>query len=195
MESILLPLEELCGPAWPLVWASIKIVLILIPLFLGVAYMTYAERKIIGAMQVRIGPNRVGPFGLLQPIADSLKLVFKEVILPTRANKVLYILGPVLALGPALIAWAVVPFADGWVYADINAGLLFLLAVTSLEVYGIIISGWASNSKYAMLGAMRAAAQMISYEVALSFALLAVLMISSSLNLNDRRAAWGTTWG
>ena len=191
MENILLPLENFFGQLWPLVWSIVKIVLILIPLFLGVAYMTYAERKIIGAMQVRIGPNRVGPFGLLQPIADTVKLLFKEVILPLRANKLLYILGPVLALGPALVAWAVVPFADGWVYADINAGLLFLLAVTSVEVYGIIISGWASNSKYAMLGAMRATAQMISYEVALSFALLAVLMTSSSLNLGDIVASQG----
>lgn len=185
MESILQTLEGFFGPVWPVVWSIAKIVVILLPLFLCVAYMTYAERKIIGFMQIRIGPNRVGPAGLLQPIADALKLVFKEIILPTRANKVLYVLGPVFALGPALIAWAVVPFADGWVFADVNAGLLFLLAVTSIEVYGIIISGWASNSKYAMLGAMRAASQMISYEVALGFALIAVLMISSSLNLGD----------
>jgi NADH-quinone oxidoreductase subunit H len=136
-------------------------------------------------MQVRIGPNRVGPYGLLQPIADGVKLLLKEIIIPSGANKSLFIIGPVLALGPALAAWAVVPFSEGWVIGNVDAGLLFLLAITSIEVYGVIIAAWASNSKYAFLGGMRAAAQMVSYEIAMGFALVCVLMISSSLNLTD----------
>lgn len=163
----------------------LKSLLILIPLILSVAYATYAERKVIGYIQVRIGPNRVGPLGLLQPIADVFKLLFKEIIFPQQSNKFLYIIAPVLAIAPAFVAWAVIPFADGWVLADLNAGLLFLLAMTSLGVYGIIIAGWASNSKYALLGALRSAAQVVSYEIAMGFALVGVLMAAGSMNLND----------
>ncbi|THF62565.1 NADH-quinone oxidoreductase subunit NuoH [Pseudothauera rhizosphaerae] len=185
MEAMLEPVAQFFGPTWPLVWTLVKIVAILIPLMTCVAYMTYAERKVIGAMQVRKGPNVVGPLGLLQPIADALKLLFKEVIVPSGANKGLYIIGPILALAPSLAAWSVVPFGDGLVLADVNAGLLFLLAIISLEIYGVIIAGWASNSKYAFIGAMRASAQMVSYEVSMGFALICVLMISASLNLTD----------
>jgi NADH-quinone oxidoreductase subunit H len=170
---------------WPLVWSIMRIVAILVPLILGVAYLPYFERKVIAFMHVRIGPNRVGPLGLLQPIADGLKLFFKEVLVPSKASKVLFIVGPIIALAPALIAWAVVPFADGWVLADIDAGILFILGITSIGVYGTIISGWASNSKYPFLGAMRATAQMISYEIAMGMALICVLMVSNSLNLSD----------
>jgi NADH-quinone oxidoreductase subunit H len=173
------------APAWPAVWALLKIVSVLVPVVAAVAYLPYFERKVIAYMHVRIGPNRVGPFGLLQPIADALKLVFKEVITPTKASKALYFTGPIIALAPALVAWAVVPFDDGMVIANIDAGVLFLLAVSSLGIYGVIISGWASNSKYAFLGAMRAGAQMISYEIAMGMALIAVLMVSNSLNLGD----------
>jgi NADH-quinone oxidoreductase subunit H len=173
------------APAWPAVWSLLKIVAVLLPVVAAVAYLPYFERKVIAYMHVRIGPNRVGPAGLLQPIADALKLVFKEVVTPSKANKVLYFTGPIMALAPALVAWAVVPFDDGMVIANIDAGVLFLLAVSSLGIYGIIISGWASNSKYAFLGAMRAGAQMISYEIAMGMALIAVLMISNSLNLGD----------
>jgi len=150
-----------------------------------VAYLTYAERKIIGYMQIRIGPNRVGPRGWLQPIADAVKLMFKEIILPSKANHFLFITAPALAMAPALAAWAVVPFDDGWVFADINAGLLYLLAMTSLGVYGVIIAGWASNSKYAFLGSIRSAAQIVAYEIAMGFALVGVLMAAGSLNLSD----------
>jgi len=162
-----------------------KIVLILIPLMLSVAYLTFAERKIIGYMQIRIGPNRVGPRGWLQPIADAVKLLFKEIIVPTNANRALFFTAPLLALGPALAAWAVIPFNDGWVLADINAGLLYVLALTSIGVYGVIIAGWASNSKYALLGAMRSAAQIVAYEIAMGFALVAVLMPAGSLNFGE----------
>ncbi|MCL4759396.1 MAG: NADH-quinone oxidoreductase subunit NuoH [Rhodocyclaceae bacterium] len=185
MEQLLQPVAQLFGPLWPLVWTLVKIVAIIAPLMICVAYLTYAERKVIGYMQVRIGPNRVGPIGLLQPMADGMKLLFKEIIVPSGANKGLFILGPIFALAPALVAWAVIPFGEGMVVADLNAGLLFLLAVASLEVYGVIIAGWASNSKYPFLGAMRASAQMISYEVAMGFALICVLLISASLNLTD----------
>ncbi len=169
----------------PLIWIVFKIILIVLPLLLGVAYLTFAERKVIGYMQVRIGPNRVGPRGWLQPIADVLKLVFKEVIIPSGANRVLYLAAPILTLAPALAAWAVVPFDNLKVLADINAGLLYILAMTSTGVYGIIIAGWASNSKYAFLGAMRSAAQMVSYEIAMGFALVGVLIAAGSLNLHD----------
>jgi len=171
------------GPVWPAAWGLVKIVCILAPVVAAVAYLPYFERKVIAYMHVRIGPNRVGPAGLLQPIADALKLVFKEVIIPTQASKVLYIVGPILALAPALVAWAVIPFSEGLVLANIDAGVLFLLAVSSIGIYGVIVSGWASNSKYAFLGAMRAAAQMISYEIAMGMALITVLMVSNSLNL------------
>jgi len=180
---------EMVAPAWPAVWALLKVVSVLLPVVAAVAYLPYFERKVIAYMHVRIGPNRVGPFGLLQPIADALKLVFKEVITPTKASKVLYFTGPILALAPALVAWAVIPFGDTLVIANIDAAVLFLLAVSSLGIYGIIVSGWASNSKYAFLGAMRAGAQMISYEIAMGMALITVLMVSNSLNLGDIVAA------
>jgi NADH-quinone oxidoreductase subunit H len=167
------------------VWTLIKIMALVVPLMLGVAYLTYAERKIIGWMQVRIGPNRVGYLGLLQPIADGLKLMMKEIIIPSGANKSLFILGPILAIAPALAAWAVIPFTDTLVLANINAGLLYVMAITSMGVYGVIIAGWASNSKYAFLGAMRSAAQIVSYEIAMGFALVGVLMAAQSLNLID----------
>jgi len=163
----------------------LKIIVILLPLIITVAYTTYAERKVIGFMQVRIGPNRVGPLGLFQPFADLFKLIFKEVVRPAKSNYYLFIIAPMLALVPAFAAWSVIPFGDGMVLANINAGLLFLLALTSLGVYGIIIAGWASNSKYAQLSAMRVGAQMVSYEIAMGFALVGVLMAAGSLNLND----------
>ncbi|OYW36964.1 MAG: NADH-quinone oxidoreductase subunit H [Hydrogenophilales bacterium 12-61-10] len=168
-----------------LAWTLFKIMALVVPLMLGVAYLTYAERKIIGWMQVRIGPNRVGFQGLLQPIADAVKLLMKEIIIPSGANKGLFILGPILVIAPALAAWAVIPFTDTLVLADINAGLLYVMAITSMGVYGVIVAGWASNSKYAFLGAMRSAAQIVSYEIAMGFALVGVLMAAQSLNLTD----------
>ena len=168
-----------------LIWTVIKIVVIIAPMMLAVAYFTYAERKVIGFMQIRIGPNRVGWQGLGQPIADALKLMFKEIVIPTGANKFLFILAPMLSLAPALAAWAVFPFSEELVLADINAGLLYILALTSVAVYGVILAGWASNSKYALLGAMRSAAQIISYEIAMGFALVGVLVAAGSLNLGD----------
>ena len=178
-------LQNLLGPVWTPIWTLVKIMIIVIPLMLSVAYLTYAERKIIGWMQVRIGPNRVGYQGLLQPIADAVKLLMKEIIIPSGANKGLFILGPILAIAPALAAWAVIPFTENWVLANINAGLLYVMAITSMGVYGVIVAGWASNSKYAFLGAMRSAAQIVSYEIAMGFALVGVLMASQSLNLID----------
>ncbi len=166
-------------------WTLIKIMALVIPLMLSVAYLTYAERKIIGWMQVRIGPNRVGYFGLLQPIADAVKLLMKEIIIPSGASRGLFILGPILAIAPALAAWAVIPFTDSLVLANVDAGLLYVMAITSMGVYGVIIAGWASNSKYAFLGAMRSAAQIVSYEIAMGFALVGVLMAAQSLNLVD----------
>ncbi len=168
-----------------LFWILLKIVAILLPLVLAVAYTTYAERKIIGYMQLRLGPNRVGPKGWLQPIADSLKLIMKEIIVPRGASKSLFVVAPVLFIGPAFAAWAVVPFDAGIVLADVDAGLLYILAMTSIAVYGVIIAGWASNSKYAFLGAMRSAAQIVSYELAMGFALVGVLMCSQSMNLGE----------
>lgn len=166
-----------------LVWTLIKILAISVPIIIAVAFYTYFERKVIGAMQVRIGPNRVGPFGLIQPFADVFKLLLKEIILPANANRFLFVLAPVIALAPALAAWAVIPFNDFLVLADVDAGLLYILALTSLSVYGVIIAGWASNSKYAFLGAMRSAAQSISYEIAMGFSLVGVLILAGSINL------------
>ena len=177
--------QQLLGPAWLPVWTLVKIMLIIAPVMGGVAYLTLAERKVIGFMQIRIGPNRVGYFGLLQPIADGVKLLFKEIIIPTGSSKFLFVLAPIMALAPSLAAWAVVPFSDGVVLADLNAGLLYILAMTSLGVYGVIIAGWASNSKYAFLGAVRSAAQIVSYEIAMGFALVCVLMVAQSMNLGD----------
>jgi len=162
-----------------------KIALVLAPLIVAVAWLPYAERKIIGYMQIRIGPNRVGPKGWLQPIADAVKLLFKEVIIPRRSNKFLFVIAPMLALGPALAAWAVVPFTDTWVLANIDASLLYILALTSMGVYGIILAGWAANSKYAFLGSMRSAAQIVAYEIAMGFALVGVLMAANTLNLRE----------
>ncbi|MRD55619.1 NADH-quinone oxidoreductase subunit NuoH [Betaproteobacteria bacterium LSUCC0115] len=176
---------DLLGGAWPVAWTLVKIMAVVLPLLGAVAYLTLWERKLIGWMHVRLGPNRVGPLGLLQPIADALKLLTKEIILPSAADKGLYLLAPVMTIMPALAAWAVMPFGPETVLANINAGLLFLLAITSLEVYGVILAGWASNSKYAFLAAMRASAQMVSYELAIGFALVVVLMVSGSLNLID----------
>ena len=167
------------------VLSVLKIVAILIPLILAVAYFTFAERKLIGYMQIRIGPNRVGPRGWLQPIADVVKLLFKEALVPSSSNRFLFLLAPVLTLTPALAAWAVIPFTDYLVLADIDAGLLYVLALTSMGVYGVIIAGWASNSKYAFLGAMRSAAQIVAYEIAMGFALVGVLMAAGSLNLRE----------
>jgi NADH-quinone oxidoreductase subunit H len=173
------------GGAWPVVWTLVKIVALLLPLMGCVAYLTLWERKAIGRTQIRPGPNRVGPYGLLTPIADAVKLIFKEVITPSAANKGLFYLGPVMTIMPALAAWAVIPFGPDVALSNINAGLLFVIAITSLEVYGVIIAGWASNSKYAFLGAMRASAQMVSYEIAMGFAFVVVLMVTGSLNMTD----------
>ena len=168
---------------YTVLWTLVKIVAIVLPLMIAVAYLTLAERKVIGFMQVRLGPNRVGPYGLLQPIADGLKLLFKEIIHPTASNKGLFLIGPILAIAPAFAAWAVVPFDTTLVLANIDAGLLYILAMTSVAVYGVIIAGWASNSKYAFLGSLRSAAQIVSYEIAMGFALVGVLMCANSLNL------------
>ena len=189
MDQLLLSItstgESLLGGAWPVVWNLVKIILVVLPLMGCVAYLTLWERKLIGFMHIRLGPNRVGPKGLLQPIADALKLMLKEIIVPSQANKLLYIIAPVMTIMPSLAAWVVIPFGPDLALANINAGLLLLMALTSMEVYGVIIAGWASNSKYAFLGAMRASAQMVSYELAIGFALVVVLMVSGSLNMTD----------
>jgi len=176
--------ELLTAPWWPPVWALIKIIFVLVPLLLGVAYLTLAERKVIGYIQIRIGPNRVGFRGVLQPIADALKLLFKEVLIPANANRFLFLAAPVLAFVPAMLVWAAVPFGPDVAISNMNAGLLYVLAIAGLGVYGIIIAGWASNSKYAFLGAMRAAAQLVAYEIAMGFALVGVLMLAQTLNLS-----------
>jgi NADH-quinone oxidoreductase subunit H len=188
MDALLAPVADLLGPAWLPVWTLVKIVAIVLPLLICVAYLTYAERKVIGWMQVRMGPNRVGFFGfslwgLGQPIADAVKLMTKEIIIPSGSSKFLFLLAPVLAIAPAMAAWAVVPFTDTLVLANVDASLLFIMAITSMGVYGIVLAGWASNSKYALLGALRSAAQIVSYEIAMGFALVGVLMSAQSLNL------------
>jgi NADH-quinone oxidoreductase subunit H len=190
LDMLLIYSQSTFGPLWgPAVYETAVnlafIVAIVAPLMGAVAYLTLWERKLIGWIQIRIGPNRVGPLGLLQPVADGVKLMFKEIIVPANANKALFLLAPVAMLVPALAAWAVIPFAPEVVLADVNAGLLYIMALSSLGVYGVIVAGWASNSKYAFLGAMRSAAQMVSYELAMGFALVVVLMVSGSLNLSD----------
>ena len=167
---------------------------LLVPLLIGVAYLTYAERKVLAAMQLRKGPNVVGPFGLLQPFADALKMIMKETIIPAGSNRLLFLMAPMLTFSLAMIAWAVIPVNDGWAIADINVGILYLFAISSLGVYGIIIAGWASNSKYAFLGAMRSAAQMVSYEVSMGFVMVSVLLCVGSLNLTDIVLAQHKVW-
>jgi NADH-quinone oxidoreductase subunit H len=180
--------------AWPTIWIAMLILMIVVPLLLAIAYLTYAERKIIGAMQLRQGPMVVGPMGLLQPIADGLKLLVKETVLPTGANKVVFLLAPMITFTLALIGWAVIPFGDGLVLADINVGILYLVAISSLGVYGIIMAGWASNSRYAFLGALRSAAQMVSYEIAIGLIIINVLITAGSLNLSDIVRAQAGLW-
>lgn len=179
---------------WPTVLIVLSIVAIVVPVLGGVAYMTYAERKVIAAIQLRKGPNVVGPLGLLQPVADGIKLLFKETILPVGANRVVFLLAPMLTFILSLVAWAVIPFDEGWVLADINVGILYLFAISSLGVYGIIMAGWASNSKYAFLGALRSAAQMVSYEVAIGFVIISVLLCVGSLNLSEIVKAQDGLW-
>jgi NADH-quinone oxidoreductase subunit H len=185
MTDLLAPVQQAMGPWWIPVWTLVKVVVIAVPLIIAVAYLTYAERKVIGWMQVRIGPNRVGPRGLLQPFADVLKMLFKEIVVPSGASRALFFVAPMLALAPALAAWAVIPFTPTLVLSNINAGLLYILAMSSIGVYGVILAGWASNSKYAFLGCLRSAAQIVSYEIAMGFALVGVLMVANSLNLGD----------
>jgi NADH-quinone oxidoreductase subunit H len=187
-------MAEMWQEIFPLLWIVGQIFLIVIPLILTVAYLTYAERKIIAAMQLRIGPNYVGPFGLLQPIADALKLLHKEPIIPAKANPVLFLLAPIITFTLSLLAWAVIPIGPDFVLANINVGILYLFAISSLGVYGIIIAGWASNSKYPFLGALRSAAQMVSYEVSIGFVMITVLLCAGSLNLRDIVLAQQNIW-
>jgi NADH-quinone oxidoreductase subunit H len=178
-------LQSTLGPAWLPIWTIVKIIVIVVPLILCVAYLTFAERKVIGYMQARIGPNRVGPRGLFQPFADVLKLMVKEIIIPTGANRFLFVTAPILSIMPAIAAWAVIPFTPELTLSKVDAGLLYVLAITSVGVYGVIIAGWASNSKYAFLGSLRSAAQIVSYEIAMGFALVGVLMAAQTLNLGE----------
>ena len=187
-------MAELWTLVWPVIWIVIKILAIVVPVLLGVAYLTYAERKVLGAMQLRKGPNVVGPFGLWQPLADGAKLFFKETIIPTDANKFVFLMAPALTFILALVAWAVIPFFEGGALANINVGILYLFAISSLGVYGIIMAGWASNSKYAFLGSLRSAAQMVSYEVSIGFVLVAILLCVGSLNLTDVVHAQTKIW-
>ena len=180
--------------AGEIVLTFLKALALIVPLLIAVAYLTYAERKVLAAVQLRKGPNVVGAFGLLQPFADALKMIFKETIIPTGANRVLFVLAPMITFGLAILAWAVIPVNDGWAIADINVGILYLFAISSLGVYGIIIAGWASNSKYAFMGALRSAAQMVSYEVSMGFVLVSVLLCVGSLNLNDIVLAQRNIW-
>jgi len=172
----------------------LKSLALIVPLLIGVAYLTYAERKVLGAIQLRKGPNVVGPFGLAQPFADALKMMFKETIIPAGSDRILFMMAPMITFGLAVVAWAVIPVSDGWAIANINVGILYLLAISSLGVYGIIIAGWASNSKYAFLGALRSAAQMVSYEVSMGFVIVTVMLCVGSLNLNDIVLAQRTIW-
>jgi|TARA_R110002072_G_scaffold28235_5_gene90863 NADH-quinone oxidoreductase subunit H len=186
--------EFLEGYALPGVIIVAQILALVVPLLLSVAYLTYAERKVISAMQLRKGPNVVGPFGLMQPIADAAKLLFKETILPAGANKIIFLIAPMLTFALAMIAWAVIPVNAGWVISDLNVGMLYILAVSSLGIYGVIMAGWASNSKYPFLGALRCAAQMVSYEVSMGFVVISVVLNVGSLNLTDIVEAQRTVW-
>ena len=179
---------------WPAIVIVVSIMIIVMPLLGAVAYLTYAERKIMGAMQLRQGPMTVGPFGLLQPMADGVKMMAKEVIIPSGANRVIFLIAPMITFFLSLVAWAVIPFNEGWVLADINVGILYLFAVSSLGVYGIVMAGWASNSRYAFLGGLRSAAQMVSYEVSIGFVIVCVLLCVGSLNLSDIVRAQETVW-